>query len=129
MATNFRFGALLLVSLLAAAETTLAQKVKTSPAISAVDIRERLAIVASDSLAGRRTGNEGAYKAARYISSEFSRIGLRAADGSNKPVAYQQFFDFSEHALDTSKHEQTHAMNIVGFMRGTDPRLRDECVV
>lgn len=106
-----------------------AQTVKTSSAITAADIRERLAIIASDSLMGRRTGSEGAYKAARYISSEFSRIGLAAADGSTRPVAYQQFFDFSEHALDSSKHEQTHAMNVAGFIRGSDPKLRDQYVV
>jgi aminopeptidase YwaD len=108
---------------------TLAQTVKTSPAITAADIRERMNIIASDSLMGRRTGSEGAYKAARYISSEFARVGLRAADGSTKPVSFQQFFDFSEHALDTSRHEQTHAMNVVGFILGSDPNLRQEYVV
>ncbi|MDP4200309.1 MAG: M20/M25/M40 family metallo-hydrolase [Bacteroidota bacterium] len=103
-----------------------APKVKTSAAITAHDVMERESILASDSLAGRRTGEPGAEKAARYISSEFQRIGLSHAGTS---AEYEQPFDFSEHALDTSKHEHTRAMNVIGLIRGTDPRLKDESVV
>jgi aminopeptidase YwaD len=124
---GYRVWGMLLVLFISS--PTFAQQVKTTPAITAADIRERMNIIASDSLMGRRTGSEGAYKAARYISSEFSRIGLKAADGSTKPVAYQQFFEFSEHALDTSKHEQTHAMNVIGILPGSDPKLKNEYVV
>src|SRR5947208_4866664 len=115
MATNFRLACLLLVSLLAAAETTLAQKVKTTPAITAADIRERLAILASDSLEGRRTGSPGAEKAARYIAGEFESDDL--GDGFD---SFFQHFDFSEHALDTSKHSLTHGVNLLGYINGSD---------
>src|ERR1700722_16795770 len=84
-----------------------AQSVKTVPAITAHDVMERESILASDSLEGRRTGAPGADKAARYIAAEFKRIGLTAynpviADIPYHPNYYQPF-DFSEHALDTTK--------------------------
>lgn len=106
-----------------------AQKPKTTPAITAHDVMERESILASDSLEGRRTGAPGAYKAARYISSEFERIGLQPSTGATGSAAYLQSFDFSEHALDTSKHEHTHAMNVVGFIPGSDPVLKDQVVI
>jgi aminopeptidase YwaD len=110
-----------------------AQPVKTTSAITAHDVNERESILASDSLEGRRTGTPGADKAARYIAAEFKRIGLTAfnpliADIPYHPNYYQPF-DFSEHALDTTKHGKTNGMNIVGFLKGSDPTLDSEYVI
>ncbi len=110
-----------------------AQPVKTTPAITAHDVMERESILASDSLEGRRTGAPGAEKAARYIASEFKRIGLTAynpviADLPYHPSYYQPF-DFSEHALDSTKHGRTNGMNVVGFLKGSDPALDSQYVV
>jgi hypothetical protein len=117
------FLTLLLLSITARAQ------VKTVPEITAADIRERLNILASDSLAGRRTGEPGAEKAARYIASEFQRIGLRTPFGGRDLTSYFLPFDFSERALDTTKRGKTHGMNVVGRIQGSDPVLQKQNIV
>ena len=51
----------------------------TSPAITAADLRTRLFLIADDSMMGRESGSEGAYKTADYVASEFRRLGLEPA--------------------------------------------------
>jgi len=99
-------------------------QVQTVPGITAADIRQRLSILASDSLEGRRTGSPGADRAARYISSEFKRLKL-----SPKAGLYFQPFSFSEHALDSTKHEKTEARNVYAFIPGSDPILTGQYVI
>ncbi len=109
-----------------AQETASSGGAKTVWSITAKDIGERLDILASDSLEGRRTGEPGASKAARYIASEFHRLQLSPIDSAH---VFMQPFDFSEHAMDTTKHGFTHGMNIVGYIRGEDPQLADQTVI
>lgn len=45
---------------------------------SAERLKKDVSYLASDQLDGRRTGTDGANEAARYIASEFSKIGLKA---------------------------------------------------
>ena len=45
---------------------------------SADRLKKDVSYLASDQLDGRRTGTDGANEAARYIASEFSKIGLKA---------------------------------------------------
>src|SRR4051812_21506995 len=52
---------------------------QTKPAISASDLRQRLYLIADDSLMGRETGSEGAFKASAYVAAEFRRLGLEPA--------------------------------------------------
>ncbi|MBX6365069.1 MAG: M28 family peptidase [Gemmatimonadetes bacterium] len=51
----------------------------TSPEITAADLRTRLYQFADDSMAGRRAGELGNFKATEYIAREFARLGLRPA--------------------------------------------------
>lgn len=51
----------------------------TEPAITAADLQRRLYLIADDSLMGRETGSEGAFKASAYVASEFRRLGLEPA--------------------------------------------------
>jgi aminopeptidase YwaD len=129
LTTRFFLGGI--AFLLSYSVPTFAQK--TSPEITAQDVRERESILASDSLEGRRTGAPGAEKAAHYIASEFKRIGLTAYNPVIAEIpyhpSYYQPFDFSEHALDTSKHGKTNGMNVVGFLKGSDPNLDSEYVI
>ena len=99
---------------------------QTIPAITAKDLRLRMNILASDSLAGRLTGSPGCEKAAHYIASEFKRIGLVPL-GSGK--SYFQDYDFSEKTFDSTKTEKTKAANVIGFIRGNDKKLKDEVVI
>jgi hypothetical protein len=51
----------------------------TEPAITAQDLRQRLAIFAADSMLGRETGTVGNAKATDYVAAEFRRLGLEPA--------------------------------------------------
>ncbi len=52
--------------------------------ITAADLKKHLYIVAGDDMEGRETGKPGQYKAAKYNSEQFKRVGLQPAgiDGS-----------------------------------------------
>ena len=52
----------------------------TEPAITAADLRQRLYLIADDSLMGRETGSLGAFKASAYVAAEFRRLGLEPID-------------------------------------------------
>src|SRR5258705_8963007 len=55
---------------------------QSQPAITAADLRQRLYLIADDSLMGRETGSAGAFKASAYLAAEFRRLGLEpAGDG------------------------------------------------
>ena len=51
----------------------------TQPAITPADLQRRLYLIADDSMMGRETGSEGAFKASAYVASEFRRLGLEPA--------------------------------------------------
>ena len=127
-------------------------QVRTSPAPAAADDRVHrvLAALAHDSMQGRRTGTEGARSAARLIGQEMLDIGLVA--GGNEPAigpggranAYLQRVPLArpdsgtgrlavlltEAAADTIPAERLIAdANVVGFIPGSDPALRDEAIV
>ena len=50
--------------------------VRAAGTITEADVRRRVGIVADDSMGGRNTPSPGLDKAARYIASEFRRLGL-----------------------------------------------------
>ena len=54
----------------------------TGPSISAEDLRERLTIIAADSMEGREAGRRGATRAAAYLVAELKRLGLQPAGQS-----------------------------------------------
>ena len=51
----------------------------TEPAITAADLRERLQVVAHDSMLGREVGTPGMRRATDYLVRELARLGLRPA--------------------------------------------------
>jgi hypothetical protein len=62
-----------------------------SPEITAQELREHVKYLASDELAGRKTGEEGNKTAAKYIAGEFEQYGLKPyGDGGS----YFQEFPF-----------------------------------
>ncbi|MEO7455632.1 MAG: hypothetical protein ABIY52_05175, partial [Gemmatimonadaceae bacterium] len=46
----------------------------TSAAITPEDLRQRLYIIADDSMMGRETGSRGAFVTADYVANEFRRL-------------------------------------------------------
>jgi len=55
---------------------------QTHAAITAADLRQRLYLIADDSLMGRETGSAGAFTASAYVAAEFRRLGLEPAGDS-----------------------------------------------
>ncbi|KAA1244796.1 M20/M25/M40 family metallo-hydrolase [Aquimarina sp. RZ0] len=86
------------------------QKVKTEVS----DVASVMEFLASDDLKGRDTGSEGLKKAATFIESEFKKYDV-------KP-----YFDSY---LDTFDVEGVETYNVVGFLKGTDPKLANEYII
>lgn len=91
-------------------------------------LRKHLAVLASPDMQGRKAGTNGARKAARYILSEFRKMGLRAPD------SIQQFFQFETDTValkEVAKKRKTRIIqqkervtaetaNVIGYIPGKD---------
>ena len=76
---KIKYSAILLAILLTAAGSFAQQPASSQSEPSTARLQQHISYLASDALAGRRTGTAGANDAARYIAGEFSRLGLRPA--------------------------------------------------
>lgn len=93
------------------------QEVETvvkSYAVNAEDVRQAVEFLASDDLEGRDTGSPGIEKAAEYIEKVFAEHGV-------KPY-------FSSYR-DTLDNFEGTAYNVVGYIEGNDPELKDEFII
>jgi hypothetical protein len=81
--------------------------------ISAQSLEANLAFIASDELKGRATPSPGLETAAAYIAEQFRKAGL-------EPAGDDGYFQQARHPM---------AKNVVGILRGSDPQLRNTCVV
>lgn len=66
--------------------------------ITAAGLKKHLYIVAGDAMQGRETGTPGQYKAAKYITDQFKRMGLRPGAGDGK---WEQPFSLFQDTLTT----------------------------
>jgi hypothetical protein len=99
-------------------------------------------ILAADSMEGRRTGTEGAARAARFIARRFLEAGLDAAGDSGffqrvpmslvegrsgrvRPRLLEGWAAYDSLPPDARVVEA----NVVGILAGSDPELRDEFVL
>ena len=85
--------------------------------------------LADDKYEGRGAGYPGEEKAASYIADQFKKAGLKpGGDKSGKDRSY--FQEFSFHAMHPVKPwEIFRSRNIIGFVEGSDPVLKNEIVV
>ena len=72
---------------------------KFAKIITAEDAKKHLSVLASDDYEGRETGKEGQKKAAKYISEDFKKIGLKSVTDST----YLQKFPLSLSSPDSSE--------------------------
>ena len=93
---------------------TVETTVKTIDFVNAAELKEMVSFLASDELDGRDTGSEGIELAASYIETKFKSYGL-------KPYfeTYRDNFEIGE----------LSAYNVIGYLEGTDPKLKDEFIV
>jgi hypothetical protein len=82
-------------------------------------LKHHVAILASDSLEGRGLGTEGRILAQNYIAGHFKEIGLTPYNDEG----YFQRFDLRINLVRIS------GANIVGYLEGSDPDLKDEYIV
>ena len=112
-----------------------------TPPVTAGEICATIAILAHDSMAGRRAGSPTADAAARWIAARFEALGLEPL-GSEPPTGdgYLLPFSFPE-ALLRDPHADPHASistesdatlpsaNAAAVVRGTDPTLSRQAIV
>jgi hypothetical protein len=72
---------------------------KYASIITGENLKNLLAIIASDSMEGRETGTAGQQKAAAYIESQFKAMGLKAPASLN---GYQQLYPLYKSFMKTS---------------------------
>ncbi|WP_439130408.1 M28 family peptidase [Polaribacter sp.] len=101
-------------------EITKAKTVEPSFFIDSTTVRKHLYTLAADDMEGRKAGTSGIEKAAKYIESEFKRIGLTTFENLD---SYRQTFNFTPRR---SKEEITSA-NIIGVLEGKSKK--DEYVI
>ena len=92
-------------------ETKKTQTLESTFFIDSTTVRRHLYTLASDEMEGRKSGTEGIEKAAKYIESEFKRIGLTTFEGLE---TYRQTFSFKPRG---GQKEITSA-NILGVLEG-----------
>lgn len=89
------------------------------------EIANSLTFLASDELKGRNTGSEGIDKAASYIETQFKKYNI-------DPYfeLYRDHFQFTNKKVDVSEIDKDiKAYNIVGFLEGNDPVLKNQVVL
>ncbi len=94
--------------------------------ITSEEIKETVSYLASDDLKGRNTGSEGIDAAATYIEKQFKDLGV-------KPYfeTYRDHFQFTNtRPKDVSEmNKEVKAFNVVGFLEGSDPVLKNEIII
>jgi hypothetical protein len=82
-------------------------------------LKQHVKILASDSLEGRGLGTEGRILAQNYIAGHFKEIGLTPYNDEG----YFQHFDLRINLVHVS------GANVVGYLKGSDPDLKDEYIL
>lgn len=89
--------------------------------ISEDSLKGNLWFISSDLLEGRNTPSKGLDLAATYIAAQFQKAGLEPA-GDN---GYFQMADYKRRGSD----EIAKVQNVIGVLRGSDPKLRDTYIL
>ena len=121
--------ALILVAAIAAAPVIEPKIEAALDNISAQSLRGRLSFISSDALEGRGTPSRGLTIASEYIASEFRGAGLEP--GGDTPGSYFQDapIEFTEGGEKQKVVRHARVRNVIGILRGSDPRLRGEAVM
>jgi len=104
--------------------------------ITLSEVRDHVGVLAHDSMLGRWSPSAQIETAARYIESEFAGAGLRPG----MPTGYLQWFQIGNAQVLSGADPVGNVVpgnpggsgaspNVVGWIEGSDPALRDEHVV
>ena len=89
--------------------------------ISKKFVKQHIYTLSNDSMQGRKAGTEGIEKAAKYIESEFKRIGLKSFNSDS----FRQEFRFINPR--SSNSELLTLSNIIGLLEGSE--MKNEYVI
>lgn len=81
--------------------------------------------LSSDKMQGRFPGTKGNNDAAAYIEKHFRKYGLRKFNESY----YQSFSLFVKEGLNKVKSDSVKTQNVVGYIEGSDQKLKNEFIV
>ncbi|MBC3847572.1 M20/M25/M40 family metallo-hydrolase [Winogradskyella echinorum] len=92
-------------------------------AITEEAIKKSMEYLASDELGGRATGSEGIEKAAVFIEDYFKANNI-------KPYfeTYRDHFEF-KNRRSSNPDEVIKGFNVIGFIEGNDPKLKNEFII
>lgn len=82
--------------------------------ISSSEVKDIVSYLASDDRLGRNTGTNGIEESATYIEKQLKSFGVQPYYNT-----YRDDFKFGE----------TKAFNVIGFIEGTDDRLKNEVII
>lgn len=85
---------------------------RTAEQITVADLRQRVYLIADDSMAGRGTGSLGNFKAAEYVATEFKRLGLRPGGENGGWFQTVPFFVSAPNARALTVRAGTHTSTV-----------------
>lgn len=91
------------------------------PQLDVKQVRGWVEYLASDEMMGRRNGTPEMERAALWIASEFKKAGLKAFPAHNDYL--QKYY------IKRSKTDSIPERNVIGYIEGSDPVLKNEYIV
>ncbi len=110
-----------LISLFVVLTAFSLQKNKKNQIVKPDELKEWVSYLASDQMRGRRNGSPEMKVAAAWISEKFSEYGL-------KPILASGGF-IQDYAFITRQGVETRERNVIGFIEGSDPKLKNEFII
>lgn len=119
-----------IVILFFAVETTAQDKksIKYGKTITAADLRDKLSVLAHDSLEGRETGERGQLIAARYIADKFESYGLKPPVEDNGTMNYFQKLPLKQSSWSSLylRKDEEKIENLDGFIYFSQAETKGE---
>lgn len=109
----------LLFVFLLCSTTVIAQKKSPENVITDKMVREWVSWLASDNMKGRANGSPEMKQVAEWISGKFKSAGL-------KPLGKEEFITGYSYS---SRMGTINERNVIGYIEGTDPALKNEYIV
>jgi len=88
------------------------------------ELKNHIEFLISDKNAGRYPGKKGAKRVVNYIETQFKNLGIQPVNHN-----YKQFFKAKLRVDDTLKKPIVKTCNVIGFIEGNDPVLKNEYIV
>jgi hypothetical protein len=98
-------------------------------AISADSLKGHLSFLASDLLQGRKDGSFGESVAGEYIAAQFRRAGLKAAGDDGYFQNYEPNATSASGEEVASGNRNGVLRNVIGVLPGSDPAMRETCIL